>query len=261
MKGREWLQNLIGKVVENAVLAIAAYLVGGVLSGQQASTITKPSQVSVVLHQPIPLWWLVVAVVVGGTVTGLWLRFGTTKQVPGLTAFHNRFHDFNYELKTLDSEDLLLLFNDGKSWIPGHEEALRRRVIDRKQKLRVLLLHPASAFLPVLVEKEGRTLEEQVGYIKASYKIIQTLKNTHSHLVEIRAHNTFNPYVLHLTESEAVVHPFFLNKRGELPVFHYSRTEDKGGMYKEYKDDAEKMWVRSPQLTEADFTNVPVLNR
>jgi hypothetical protein len=254
MKFRAWLKNFGIKTVEGSILAIIGIILAALFKGEPLKGFTATGSFMRVLKSEVPLWWLALAIIIGVSASSafLWSWRGRGRSITGLAHFRPRFNGYDYE-PSMDSLDLLIVFNDGKSWIPNHREALERRVLTRGQRVRVLVIHPRSEFLSTLVRKTNRSIPEEITYLHQTFKHLENLKIQRPNLVEVRGHHLFNPYVLHLTESVAIVHPFFLLERGELPLLVLKKTEG-NSLYEQYRADAEKVWAEAVSLKEEDFT-------
>ena len=253
MKSNGSLTKIVEQIVGSVCAGFLSLLIAAYVKGDQLKGLTPLASVGKLLKTGVPVW--IVALLVGITAAaGIGYsrkRSKSSSGLPGLTKFQQKFAGHDYE-PSMDSKDLLLVFNDGKSWVPNHREALQRRVFGRQQKVRFLMLHPRSEFLPTLVRKAHRDIREEVQIMFRSFEFLQELKDKRPDLVEIRGHFLFNPYILHLTEEIALVHPFFLNERGELPLLQFEKSVDPR-LYEEYRDDAERLWETANVLTSADF--------
>lgn len=240
-------------MAEGVVLGIISLVLAAILKGESLKGLSHLGSITSLAKSSVPLWWMAIAVLVATIASSgwMWKRLSRGRSIPGLVHFRPRFNGYDYE-PSMDSADLLMVFNDGKSWIPNHREALERRVLVRGQKVRVLLIHPRSTFLSTLVKKADRSIAEETTYLYKTFRLLEELRAKRPELVEIRGHHLFNPYILHLTESMAIVHPFFLLERGELPLLLLRKT-DESGLYDQYRDDAEKVWKDALTLREEDF--------
>jgi hypothetical protein len=161
------------------------------------------------------------------------------------------FQGFPYQQVIHEAGKLLVVMNDGRSWISANRESLALRLRNRRKHTRFLFLHPKSEFLRTLVLKNGKTVMTQVEEIKRSCSILQGI--TSSYHVEVRGHFVFNPYCLLLTESHAVVSPYYYCETGELPVFVFGKRAS-GQFYDKYSEDANRLFDSAAILTLADFS-------
>jgi hypothetical protein len=153
----------------------------------------------------------------------------------------------------MHSEELLVVLNDGKTWTHRFGEVLHQRVVSEGKPLRVLVIHPKSDFLKTLLRKNGRELHVQLNHLRETFLAVEELRKLRPGLAEIRGHHLFNPYMLHLTELVAIVHPYLLKERKELPVFTFAR-EEQSEIYLRFRSDAEELWRDAVPLQAADFS-------
>jgi len=147
------------------------------------------------------------------------------------------FHNFDYRDIILKSKQLTVILNDGRSWVPAHRELLRDRLAIQGRETRFCFIHPASPYLPLLIQKSGksevRQLEEMLGSFDILTEIAPKLADC-----EIRAHSRPTPYCLYLTEEIAIVTPYIYFEAGSLPLLSFvSDTE----LYSVYREDARKL--------------------
>lgn len=173
----------------------------------------------------------------------------------GLTSFRPSFHGFPHQQLLATSEHLLIVMNDGRSWIDGYREQLEKRAKANKPTS-IALIHPRSDFIPTLIRKNGKNRITQLDELRRSFEIILRLRS-YSTSIEVRGHHLFNPYSVFINENQAVIMPYFFNEAGELPVLTFSNTGS-DSMYERYRDDAERLFDNSEPLKPSDFTTLEV---
>jgi hypothetical protein len=170
----------------------------------------------------------------------------------GLVAIKHSFADDSTVYDEIaHCSDLLVVMNDGRSWIDTNQERLVLRTRDGSKKTRIVLLHPKSGFLRVLVKKNTKSLRQQVEEIRRSYNIVQALRAAGTS-VDVRAHHGFNPYSLILSENYAFVSQYMFNERGGLPLLKFARSAN-AGLYHDIRSDAELLYEHADVLTADDF--------
>jgi hypothetical protein len=152
----------------------------------------------------------------------------------------------------LPFDDLMVVMNDGRSWINSNREVLGRRVADGANKTKVVLLHPKSEFVGVLVKKNKKTRVQQIEEIRRSFDVLRAVATNLGNL-EIRGHHGFNPFTLILTDRYAFVSPDLFNERRSLPLLKFS-SQVSSGLYQDSREDALKLFDQATSLTEADFS-------
>jgi hypothetical protein len=150
-----------------------------------------------------------------------------------------------------ESRDLLVVMNDGRSWVSSNREVLAHRIADPGKTTRIVLLHPKSDFLGVLTRKNGKTLAQQVEDARRSFEALQA-DATRPGALEIRGHYGFNPFTLILTAKHAFISPYFYNERGALPLFTFTSSA-RLGLYADLRQDAVRLFESATTLTAADF--------
>ncbi len=170
----------------------------------------------------------------------------------GLVTFLENFlDDKSYRTEIRDSKELIVVQNDGRSWIDTNQEILRSRLADITKDTKVVLYHPQSKFLEILDAKNRKGLDRQISEIQGSFRLLKGFA-IHSGNFGIHAHDGFNPYSLILTENKAFMDPYLLNARGALPRFIFTSSTP-NGMYHTLREDAYKLYRNSAELTEESF--------
>jgi hypothetical protein len=173
-------------------------------------------------------------------------------QRTGLVLVKNNFRSDSTVLTEMEtSHDLLVVLNDGRGLLDQNKEILLARLRDPQKSTRLVLLHPKSKFLPVLIEKNRKTLEMQIGDIKRTYNTLSKESQSVERL-EIRGHFGFNGFSLTLGDAYAFVSPYLYNESGALPLLKFSSSAP-GGIYHQLKADAVELFDKSPSLTEDSF--------
>ena len=83
-------------------------------------------------------------------------------QEAGLTVIKEDFRRDETSLDEIEhAQDLLVVQNDGRSWIDQNRERILGRLEDANKRTRIVLYHPQSQFLPTLVRKNKKELARQ----------------------------------------------------------------------------------------------------
>ncbi len=177
-------------------------------------------------------------------------------QKAGLVTIKGNFAEDRTVLEEItQSRELMVVMNDGRSWIDSNREILAQRIRDREKITRILLLHPRSNFLDVLIRKNKKTQAQQMEEIQRSFDVLQNIA-TRPEALDIRGHHGFNPYSLILTANYAFVSPYFLNERGALPLMKFT-SHAPSGLYHELRADAQKLFDQATILTQSQFASLP----
>lgn len=187
-----------------------------------------------------------------------WVRAGSATNVEGgLSEFREAFRDLSHEKMLMNSETVYIVLNDGRGWIDSNRDLLEARSTVPNQKTYILVLHPRSDFLPILVKKNHKLLEAQIDEILRTYRVVEGLRSKHGDSFEIRGHDLFNPFSLFLGDDEAYVMPYFLNEAGQLPVCIFQKTGKDGSLYERYSTDVKTRFRHARVLSEIDFPPRP----
>ena len=170
----------------------------------------------------------------------------------GLITFLDNFlDDKSYRDEIRDAKELIVVQNDGRSWIDTNQELLRPRLQDPTKETKIVLYHPKSKFLEILDAKNKKGLDRQISEIRGSFNLLIE-SAVHPQNFSIRAHHGFNPYSLILSENKAFMDTYLLNARGALPRLIFTSSAPQG-MYHTLREDAFKLYNKSETLTVDSF--------
>jgi len=169
----------------------------------------------------------------------------------GLVMAKPTFQDDNFGRTAIEeAEELIVVQNDGRSWIDTNRERLMERAQRRGRHTTIVLLHPRSTFLEVLIRKSSKSMAQQLGELHRSFEILQPY--IASGAIVLKGHFLFNPHTLIMTERFAVIDQYFLCESGDLPRFKYAVAER--GLYRRIRSDFEELIRRhSADISAADF--------
>jgi hypothetical protein len=172
-------------------------------------------------------------------------------ETPNLPGFEKAasFTGYDYTKVILDSQDLLVVLNDGRSWVSAYREALHKRAAELKRPTRVCLIHPLSPYIDLLIRKNGKTKATQVAEIEKSYRILSAQASEGAG-TDVRGHMNPSPYVIFLTEGAAIVDPYLFHEAGTLPMLIFRKGDE---IYETYRQDAEKLYREAKPLGPTDF--------
>jgi hypothetical protein len=154
------------------------------------------------------------------------------------------FDGFSYQQIILDSWELVVVLNDGRSWVDTNREHLKARFADPRKTTKFCFIHPDSSYVDILIQKNGKRRSAQVDEIVRSVQVIHENKLP-SCDVETFLHKRPTPYCLFLTEKLAIVHPYLFFEAGALPMFTYLSDTP---FYAIYREDAQKLLKESPSI-------------
>ncbi|WIX31668.1 hypothetical protein QO259_12675 [Salinicola sp. JS01] len=144
----------------------------------------------------------------------------------GLYEVYDDSNDFNYSSLLLQSRQLTILLNDGRTWISTHSEDIKKRLRDREKSTTFLVLHPEAKMLEVMAIKVDSTPANLRAKIAESVKMLRNLSDSDSN-VEILGHHLFNPQSMFIGDSIAVVTPYYAARgRRTVPLFRFGDSGD-----------------------------------
>jgi hypothetical protein len=177
------------------------------------------------------------------------LSFAKREELLGLAEARLSAHDYDYTHLILHSENLVLVLNDGRTWVSNHAALLKKRFTDSSKKTAVFLLHPNSSMLEVLAKKVGSNRESLQRKIYETVDLLKDVK-TDSTQLAIYGHYLYNAYSLFMGDTYAVVTPYFNSKgRRTVPLFRYDDREGQGDCYyQQLREDVEVLKLDSADL-------------
>jgi hypothetical protein len=170
----------------------------------------------------------------------------------GLVLARGDFREDNSVLSEIEeSRELIVVQNDGRSWVDSNRERILGRLADPNKTTRVVLYHPRSPFLRTLIEKNGKRFEDQIGDIKRSHTIL-TASQVNPEALSVRGHFGFNPYTLVVSDRYAFMSPYHYHEAGKLPLLKFSRHAP-NPLYYSLRKDAELLYDNARPITPEDF--------
>lgn len=248
--------SLAGDVVKSLIAPIIVGLAIATAKGESLKGLSSWMRLQSLLNIRIPLWGLLLlAFVVAALLFALrraWKRNRELRTEQEQAVWQHTFEGFSY-LPYMHSEELLVVLNDGKTWTHRFGDVLHQRVVHEGKPLKVLVIHPNAESLKVLLRKNGRELHVQLSHLRETFLAVEELRRLRPDMAEVRGHQLFNPYMLHLTEQVAIMHPYLYKERKELPVFTFSKDEH-SELYSRIRRDALELWQVAVPLKASDFS-------
>lgn len=154
---------------------------------------------------------------------------------------------YDYTGVLCDSRKLVVVLNDGRTWCSVHRDRLRRRLQDTSKETTVFLIHPESEMIPVLARKGSIEPESLKNKIRETLALLDELCVDGSRL-EILGHHLFNPHSLVLTETRALLMPYFTSRGGRtVPLFVFEDAGP-GSFYGNLVEDVEALRMDADQI-------------
>ena len=149
---------------------------------------------------------------------------------------------FDFADDIQDSRYLVAIMNDGRGWTGNYYQRFVNRFNNGDSETIVILMHPNSEAIALHAQKVGTTVAGIRMKIAETIRLIHRANNG-QRPVKILGHYFYNTMSVFITESHAIMTPYFLSKvRRTPPVFTFI---DSGieGFYQKMKQDAEALMV------------------
>ncbi len=161
------------------------------------------------------------------------------------------FNEDKYKKDLKNTNNLIIVMNDGKNFLRKYNEELKERV-KKPGKTIFILLNPTSDFVKFLTKRNQKTDEKYYenkikDVIFNELKSIYKLSSKH-HIMEIFIHNGFHPYAVVMCDKKAMVSMYRLSP-GKDKVLHFL-FENKGvdSEYYKIKEDINKLIKLSKKI-------------
>ncbi|XWK89480.1 MAG: hypothetical protein U7127_05285 [Phormidium sp.] len=138
----------------------------------------------------------------------------------------------------LESKNLQLLLVDGKSWVSHYNDVLRKRFKDPEKTTTFILLHPESPMLSIHADKVTSNREALQQKIAGTVAALNQLRYQNTKL-QIKGHHLYNTYSLLLSDTHAVMSPYFCAKEKKKPPIFIFQDQGDDSYYQKLKQDLE----------------------
>ena len=148
--------------------------------------------------------------------------------------------DFTSDIE--NSRVLIAIMNDGRGWTGNYYQRFVNRFNNGETDTTIILMHPNSPAIALHASKVGATVPGIRMKIAETIRLIHRA-NGKKRPVRILGHHLYNTMSVFITESNAIMTPYFLSKvRRTPPVFSFI---DSGieGFYHKLRQDAEALMV------------------
>lgn len=162
----------------------------------------------------------------------------------GLVSVSTDASAHDYSELIISPRRLVIVLNDGRTWLSIHKERLRKRFSDPTKTTTIFLLHPRSEFLSTLAKKESTDVRNLQTKIYESLEIIASVRQSNQRL-EVLGHHLYNTQSVVVGDAEAAVTPYFLSRGGRtVPVYTFI---DMGGpcYFRDIADDVDQLRLDS----------------
>ncbi len=151
------------------------------------------------------------------------------------------------------ARDILIVMNDGRGFLDAQRETIKTRTSDPSKRTRVVFLHPSAELLrlPAFLRKVEKTHFAQVHDIARGFRALRG--GQLGSPVEMRGSHTIFPCTYVISENYAFQAPYLCTGGGVLPILEFASAADGSTFYKTLREDAETVFIKAVELTEADF--------
>lgn len=173
----------------------------------------------------------------------------------GLVSVSTDASSYDYTELLVSSRKLVIVLNDGRTWLSVHRDRLRKRFADARTRTTVFLIHPNSDLLSIQARKGSTDVHGLRAKIHESLALLSAIKQGNPNL-EVLGHHLYNTHSVVLGDSDAALTPYFLSRGGRaVPLYHYVDT---GGpcYFRDLADDLEQLRIDSEEIDLA--SHVPV---
>ncbi len=150
----------------------------------------------------------------------------------------------------LESLSLIIIINDGRTWVSNNSTRLEARLRDPKKKTTVVLLHPDTKVVELQAIKESVDPDSIRGKIRQTVAILKELGRSGGELT-VLGHDLYNPQSVYIGDDQAVVTPYFTAPgRKPIPAFIFRNTGD-GSHFAYLREDARQVVLRAKAIEVA----------
>jgi len=185
-------------------------------------------------------------------------QFGVSKnsEATGLVDLQLDAANIDFDSLIINSNKLIILLNDGRTWLSVQRDHLRKRFSDPKKETTLFIIHPDSPMINVLSRKGSIEPYSLIQRINETLQLLKEISVEDTNL-EILGHHLFNPHSMILTEDTAIVIPYFVSRGGRtVPAFRYDHINDDECYYNRLSEDLEKLRMDSQSLIHSKTENL-----
>ena len=178
------------------------------------------------------------------------VRFSDEMVKLGLQEIRADSLTYDFSSMFLDSEELYIVLNHGRTWISHNAYLFRKRFQDANKKTTILMLHPESPMLQIIARKEDSTVEAIQDKIAEAVRILNSERRDDTQL-RIYGHYFFNPHSVYLTEHYALTTGYYyVLGRRVVPLYKYGPNQSEGDcFYNILREDIEALIEHSEDIS------------
>lgn len=181
------------------------------------------------------------------------LKLSNGIQSVGLDCVVPESDKFDYTNLLENNQRVVILLNDGRTWLSVHRTRLAKRLADPNKETTVFLIRPGSPMVEVLAKKGNISSEALTQRIRESIALLLEIRGPRSNL-EILGHSLFNPHSVVLGDDNAAVVPYFASRGGRnVPLFHFTDSGDES-YFRHLREDLERLRKDAVNISELSRT-------
>jgi hypothetical protein len=156
---------------------------------------------------------------------------------------------YSFKNLILTSRELIVVMNDGRSWVGRNIDFLQNRMLLPNHKTTFIFQHPESVMcaevLPKKFEQSSSFVQEK---IRETVRELKSYQRADSHELQILGHFLFNSYSMFLTDEYAVMVPYYISPgRNTVPLLFFERR-GQSSQYQKFYNDMQQLIRRSQSL-------------
>ncbi len=184
-----------------------------------------------------------------------YVRVSDEMEKLGLLEIREDSLTFDYKPMFLESKELDIVINHGRTWVSRNSFILRKRFQDPTKKTRIFMLHPDSPMIEVISRKEGLPVSGVKDKISDAIRMLNEIR-TETTQLEIYGHFLFNPFSILLADEYAVsTGYYFALGRRTVPLYKFGPIEG-DCFFKVIKEDIEALIDFSEEISGFSINTV-----
>lgn len=232
-------------------LALTIITIGAIFAVWSHPSATEVSNALAIIFLVVGLLTAILATKLEKLENGLVRGIGLAKNFGemGMVEACADFSAYDYNPIISESRKLVILLNDGRTWISFNRDRLRKRFADPAKETTIFLIHPKSPMIQVLARKGLVDAPVLQGRIRETVDELLKTKQANT-VLEILGHHLFNPFSLFLGDDSALFVPYFASRGGRtVPVWKF---EDTGSdcYFRDLVEDMERLRMDADNIID-----------
>ena len=185
------------------------------------------------------------------TITDYFMGHVEQKEL-GLSHCYKEVDRFDFTDIIEDAPELTIVLNDGRTWVSNYFQRFQNRFEDKKKTTTIILMHPESDAIKLHANKVGGD------HISIQMKISETIReitkaNQDLVNVKILGHKFYNTLSIFLTDSNAIITPYFISKVRQTPPIFLFENAGPACFYSKLKADVSALMADAEDISGYKF--------